>query len=216
MGWGIRSTYSRGPRTFRGRAAWACSRSSNFARSYRRHLKGCGRVAAHAGFCCCATPVPGNRATPTGAWAWGMPPKFENRFPPVAAPKATPTCGRGRHNPTSGVTKPRPRSCCMGGAVHREETAEWAWFKPVVWLGHAPESHLTKPRPRRCRVGGAISLAVRRVWPKLIASKLCTPLAPPRNTLGKNTLHIRTLLLKCCRPHPVSFRPRVRGKCCGV
>ena len=131
-------------------------------------------------------------------------------------PKQRPLCGRCRHNPTSGVTKPRPRSCCVGGAVHREETAEWAWLKPVVRLEHAPESHLTRPRPRRCRVGGAISLAVHRVWPKLIASKLCTPLAPPRNTQGKNTLHIRTLLLKCYRPHPVSFRPRVRGQCCGV
>ena len=216
MGWGIRSTYSRGLCTFRGGAAWAWSRGSNFARSYRRHLEGCGRVAAHAGFCCCATPVPGNRATPTGAWAWGTLPKFEDRFPPVAAPKATPTLWALSAQPNKRghqATPPqllRGRRCAQrrNGRVGVAQTSCAAWTRP--------RKSLTRPRPRMCRVGGAISLAVHRVWPKPIASKLCTPLAPPRNTLGKNTLHIRTLLLKCYRPHPVSFCPRVRGQYCGV
>ena len=165
MGWGIRSTYSRGLCTFRGGAAGAWSRGSNFARSYRCHLEGCGRVAAHAGFCCCATPVPGNKATPTGAWAWGMLPKFENSFPPVAAPKATPTLWALSAQPNKRghqATPPqllRGRRCAQrrNGRVGVAQTSCAAWTRPRKSFNKATPPQVS--RERRYKLGSASGVA---------------------------------------------------------
>ena len=118
-----------------------------FAWSYRRHLKGCGRVAAHAGLVVAPRPFLATGPRPLTRGREGCRWKLTTGSCLLSRPKPRPLCGRGWHNPTSGVTKPRPRSFSVGGAVHREETAEWAWLKPVVRIGHAPRKSPDKATP---------------------------------------------------------------------